>query len=73
MKAFKAFLYGVKFVIPTDHHPFVYMQRRKLVYSRIARTVERNVLTDMMSRMPGAEHLDIPVVKDVEYLPEGIM
>ena len=23
--------------------------------------------------MPGAEHLDIPEVKDVEYLPKGIM
>ena len=88
VKTLKAFLYGVRFVIKTDHQPLVYLQRMKCVDSRIARTLEdlsdfdymveytpgeRNGMADLMSRFPGVERLGMNEVIDPEYLPKGVM
>src|SRR5678815_3045050 len=88
LKSLRPFLYGVKFVVRTDHQPLVYLQRMRSVDSRLARTLEdlsdfdyvveyvpgeRNVIADLMSRMPGSERMDERVVIDPEYLPKGLM
>ena len=58
VKTFRAFLYGVKFVIYTDHRPIVYLNNMKLVDSRLARTLED--LSDFsftIKYCPGTEHV----------------
>jgi hypothetical protein len=40
IKTFRPFLYGVPFVLYTDHQPLVYLHNMKIVCSRLARTVE---------------------------------
>ena len=71
VKAFKGFLYGVKFIVRMDHQPLVYLHRMKTVDNRIARTKEdlsefdyeivytpgeRNVIADGLSRMTGTQN-----------------
>ena len=66
VKAFKGFLYGVPFVIKTDHSPLVYLTRMHIEDGRLARTLndltgfnfrieyvhgERNEIADLMSRL----------------------
>ena len=85
VKAFKSFLYGMKFVIRTDHQPLVYLNRMKSIDSRIARTIEdlsdfdyeiqytpgnRNEIADLMSRFPGT--LEKESFVDSNYLPAGL-
>ena len=58
VKTFRAFLYGVNFVIYTDHRPIVYLNNMKLVDSRLARTLED--LSDFsftIKYCPGVEHV----------------
>ena len=40
VKTFRPFLYGVHFILHTDHQPLVHLHNMKLVCSRLARTVE---------------------------------
>ena len=40
VKTFKPFLYGVNFVLYTDHQPLVHLNNMKIVCARLARTVE---------------------------------
>lgn len=40
VKTFRAFLFGVSFIIHTDHQPLVYLQNKRIINSRLARTVE---------------------------------
>jgi hypothetical protein len=40
VKSFRGFLFGVPFVLFTDHQPLVYLHNMKIVCSRLARTVE---------------------------------
>ena len=40
VKTFRPFLYGVPFVLYTDHQPLVHLHNMKIVCSRLARTVE---------------------------------
>ena len=87
VKTLKPFLFGVRFIIKTDHQPLVYLKRMRMVDSRLARTVEdlsdfdyvleyvpgeRNVIADLMSRMP--EGINESEVKSVSpgYLPKGL-
>ena len=88
LKSMRPFLYGVKFVVRTDHQPLVYLQRMKTVDSRIARTIEdlsdfnyvieyvpgeRNEIADLMSRLPGrVSEREVESVNP-EYLPKGLM
>ena len=88
LKSLRPFLYGIKFVVRTDHQPLVYLQRMKTVDSRLARTLEdlsdfdyeveyvpgeRNVIADLMSRMPGSESMNEKLVINPEFLPKGLM
>ena len=85
VKAFKSFLYGMKFVIKTDHQPLVYLNRMKNVDSRIARTLEdlsdfdyrieytpgdRNLVADMMSHLP--VEIRVEEISDPHFLPPGL-
>lgn len=40
VKTFKPFLYGIEFLLYTDHQPLVYLHNMRLVCSRLARTLE---------------------------------
>lgn len=40
IKTFRPFLYGISFILYTDHQPLVHLHNMKLVCSRLARTVE---------------------------------
>lgn len=40
VKSFRAFLFGVDFVVNTDHQPLVYLNNMRIVNSRLARTLE---------------------------------
>ena len=39
VKSFKSFLYGVEFIIRTDHQPLVYLHSMRVVDNRLARTL----------------------------------
>ena len=39
VKAFKSFLYGIEFIIRTDHQPLVYLHSMRVVDNRLARTL----------------------------------
>lgn len=71
VKTFRSFLYGVEFIIKTDHQPLVYLHSMRLVDSRLARTLtdladfnftimytpgKTNVAADALSRMRFPEH-----------------
>ena len=88
LKSLRPFLYGIKFVVKTDHQPLVYLQRMKLVDSRMARTIEdlsdfnfeieylpgeKNVIADLMSRMPESVVEGEIDCMNPEYLPKGLM
>ena len=86
IKTFRPFLYGVKFLVYTDHQPLVYLHNMRIVCSRLARTVEElvdfnfeiryvpghlNSAADALSRIGTDEYYnDIPV--NVDVLPKGL-
>ena len=68
VKTFRSFLYGIPFVLKTDHQPLIYLHNMMLVDSRLARTLEdlaefnftieyapgtTNLAADALSRMRG--------------------
>ena len=72
VKTFRPFVYGVQFIVFTDHQPIVYLHNMKLVCSRLTRTVQelesynfrikyvpgkQNLAADALSRIQSAEHL----------------
>ena len=71
----------------TDQQPLVYLEKMKVVDSRIAGKIEDlsyfdhieytsgdlNELTDLMSRTPGSECMNKTEVNEVGYLPEGLV
>lgn len=88
VKAFRPFLYGLPFVLKTDHQPLVYLNRMKVMDNRLARTYEdladfeysleyipgeRNQVADLMSRIP-ANLIESRVMQgDAEkWLPPGL-
>ena len=88
LKSLRPFLYGIKFVVKTDHQPLVYLQRMRIVDSRLARTMddlsdfdymieylpgERNEIADLMSRLPGGENEEVTWSVDPKFLPKGLM
>ena len=40
IKTFRPFLYGVPFILYTDHQPLVHLHNMKIVSSRLERTVD---------------------------------
>ena len=88
VKTFKAFLYGSKFKLYTDHQPLLYLNNMRIVDSRIARTLEdladfdfdivyipgkSNVAADALSRL--YSH-DIPSLTEINVfnhkIPEDV-
>ena len=85
VKTFRSFLYGVEFIIKTDHRPLVYLHNMRLVDARLARTLEdladfnfiieyipgkTNIVADALSRM------SVPRLEPdeaAEDLPEGLV
>ena len=57
VKTFRAFLYGVHFIIYTDHRPILYLHNMKMVESRLARTVEDLAeFSFTIKYCPGVDH-----------------
>ena len=89
VKTFRAFLYGVEFVLRTDHQPLVYLHNMRLVDSRLARTLEDladfnfvirytpgrlNVAADTLSRLkPLLDAGDKAQDEPSDSLPTGLM
>ena len=87
VKIFKAFLYGVEFVIHTDHQPLLYLNNMRLIDSRLARTLEDladfnfetkytpgslNTAADALSRIkPIIENESVDSTSTVGGLPRG--
>ena len=82
VKTLRAFLYGVDFVVHSDHQPLVYLASMRIVNARLARTLEdlaefrfviqykpgrENVAADALSRMNSSPF--IPGVGDVRGEP----
>jgi hypothetical protein len=87
IKTFRPFLYGVEFLLFTDHQPLVHLHNMKLVCSRLARTLEEladyvfeiryvpghlNSAADALSRL--GTKLPCADLSDVEpVLPDGLV
>ena len=82
VKSFRPFLFGVDFIVRTDHQPLVYLNNMQIVNSRLARTLQdlsdfsfvirytpgrRNTAADAMSRIPLA-----PVPSSAGNTPSGL-
>jgi hypothetical protein len=87
VKTFRPFLYGISFILYTDHQPLVHLHNMKIVCSRLARTVEElsdfifdiyyvpgklNTAADALSRLSQA--VPLPREADaVPVLPKGLV
>ena len=87
VKTFRSYLYGVPFVIFTDHRPLLYLHNMKLVDSRLARTLEdlsdfsyeirykpgkENIIADGLSRIPEKLKEGSTDNYNPEWLPDGL-
>ena len=87
VKTFKPFLYGVPFILYTDHQPLVHLHNMRLVCSRLARTLEEladytfeiryvaghlNSAADALSRINISPDTDCYNVGD-SSLPDGLV
>ena len=86
VQAYKGFLYGVKFLLFTDHRPLIYLQNMAVHNSRMRRTLEElaeyefdikyrpgkeNQAADYLSRLESGEE-SVSVPGSHKYLPEGL-
>ena len=87
LKIFRPFLFGIKFVLFTDHKPLLYLQNMSHENSRLMRTIEElaeydfqirykpgqdNVVADVMSRPVVEEPTEEFETKQHGLLPEGM-
>ena len=87
VKYFKPFLFGVPFVLYTDHRPLTYMHNMSSENSRVARTLRElsefdfeiryvrgsdNEAADTLSRLPSLLSEQRPNDLDPDYLPSGL-
>ena len=86
VKTFRPFLYGISFILLTDHQPLVHLHNMKIVCSRLARTVEeladfsfeiRYVPGRLNSAADALSRLGVPASHDEQQLcgtiPEGLV
>ena len=88
VRTFRGFLFGVDFVICTDHRPLVYLHNMQIVNSRLARTIEDladytfvikyspgkdNIAADILSRRDWSAVTGGASEKDVTCLPPGLV
>ena len=86
VKNLRSFLYGIDFIIFTDHRPLIYLNNAALVNSRLARTLDdlidfrfeiryipgkENSAADYLSRMKALDETD-HVAVDSNLLPDGL-
>ena len=86
VKTLRSYLYGVQFVVYTDHRPLLYLNNMKLVDSRLARTLEdladfsftikyrpgvQNKIADALSRLVPDEVLE-ESFSDPKEIPDGL-
>ena len=70
VKNFKAFLYGVEFVIKTDHQPLVYLHSMRLVDGRLARTLaDLADFTFSIEYVPGSTNTAADVLSRIVLHP----
>ena len=87
IKTFKPFLYGVEFILFTDHQPLVHLYNMKLINNRLARTVQElsdfifeiryipgklNCAADALSRL-NYKIPDLPKLNQSYELPPGLV
>ena len=87
VKAFKPFLYNIKFVLNTDHQPLIYLHRMKIMDNRLTRTYEElcefdydieytpgkeNIMADLMSRLPTKIFEQNKNEEEQKHLPVGL-
>lgn len=85
IKTFRPFLYGVEFLLYTDHQPLVHLHNMRLVCSRLARTLEElseyifdiiyvpghlNTAADALSRL--STKMPLPPIDTCQDIPEGL-
>ena len=85
IKAFRDFLFGVKFVVYSDHRPLIYLKNLSKVNARLARTLSeleeyefeiryrpgpQNEAADALSRI--VEAVESTDLIDGNYLPKGL-
>lgn len=86
IKSFRSFLYGVPFLLFTDHRPLTYLRNMSNENARISRTLREleefdfeirycrgvdNVAADYLSRIPCCDREPSGLL-DPEYLPDGL-
>ena len=74
VKTFRSFLYGIQFILKTDHQPLVYLHNMKLVDARLARTLED--LSDfnfVIEYAPGKSNLAADALSRLKGKPEEVV
>ena len=72
VKAFKSFLYGVEFVIRTDHQPLVYLHSMRVVDNRLARTLaDLSEFNFSIEYVPGSTNTAADALSRLVIHPSG--
>ena len=84
--AFRCFIYGVNFIVYTDHKPLIYLHNMAVYSSRLQRTLDDlaeynfsikykpgslNVAADLLSRLTMPVYNDVPITKNFKDIPKG--
>ena len=87
IKTFRPFIFGIKFVLYTDHKPLLYLNNMSQDCGRLTRTFNElaeydftirykpgkdNIVADNMSRIMSSDDSNDCVTCDDEYLPKGL-
>jgi hypothetical protein len=87
VKVFRPFLYGVHFILYTDHRPLIFMRNMSSDNSRVARTLQElaefdfelryckgtdNTAADALSRISGTSLTSQPTCQNPDFLPPGL-
>ena len=87
IQAFRSFIYGVQFVLYSDHKPLIYLRNMSIYNSRLQRTLDElaeysfyiryrpgplNQAADALSRLTSPVINDTQIEYDYKQLPKGI-